>query len=107
VRVAHKAAIDHVRSRRLVPCDQVRSPDMPADDVGRERLDALRVALSGLSTDQREVVVLRFVGGITPSEIAERMGRSENAVHALQHRGRRRLRSELERLDAAPAALAA
>jgi RNA polymerase sigma-70 factor, ECF subfamily len=107
VRVAHNAAIDHVRSRRLVPCDQVRSPDMPADDVGRERLEALRVALSGLSTDQREVVVLRFVGGITPGEIAERMGRSENAVHALQHRGRRRLRSELERLDAAPAALAA
>jgi DNA-directed RNA polymerase specialized sigma24 family protein len=35
------------------------------------------------------------------------MGRSENAIHALQHRGRRRLRTELERLQAAPVALAA
>ena len=107
VRVAHNAAIDHVRSRRLVPCDQVRNPDAPDEDVGRERLEALRVALSGMPTEQREVVVLRFVGGMTPGEIAARMGRSENAVHALQHRGRRRLRSELERLDAAPTALAA
>jgi RNA polymerase sigma-70 factor (ECF subfamily) len=107
VRVAHNAAIDHLRSRRLVPCDQVRSPDLAADDVGRERLEALRVALSGMPTEQREVVVLRFVGGMTPGEIAERMGRSENAVHALQHRGRRRLCSELERLEAAPAAVAA
>ena len=55
----------------------------------------------------RIIGVLRFVGGMTPGEIAQRMGRSENAVHALQHRGRRRLRSELERLDAAPTALAA
>lgn len=60
-----------------------------------------------MPNEQREVVVLRFVGGMTPGEIAHRMGRTENAVHALQHRGRRRLRTELQRLDAAPVALAA
>jgi RNA polymerase sigma-70 factor (ECF subfamily) len=82
VRVAHNAAIDHVRSRRLVPCEQVRGPEVPDEDLGRERLEALRVALSGMPTEQREVVVLRFVGGMSPGEIAARMGRSENAVHA-------------------------
>ena len=41
------------------------------------------------------MIVLRFLVGLSPSEIAERMGRSEDAVHGLQHRGRRRLRREI------------
>jgi RNA polymerase sigma-70 factor (ECF subfamily) len=107
LRVAHNAAIDHVRSRRTVPVEEVRNPDAAAEDVGRDRLEALRTALRTMPTEQREVVVLRFVGGMTPGEIAQRLGRTENAVHALQHRGRRRLRTELERLEAAPLAMAA
>jgi RNA polymerase sigma-70 factor, ECF subfamily len=107
IRVAHNAAIDHVRGRRLVPCEEVRDSDSAAEELGRDRLEALKTALSSMPTEQREVVVLRFVGGMTPGEIADRMGRTENAIHALQHRGRRRLRSELERLQAAPVALAA
>jgi RNA polymerase sigma-70 factor (ECF subfamily) len=106
-RVAHNAAIDHLRAQRLVPCEEVRDPESAAEDLGRERLEALRAALSVLPTDQREVLVLRFIVGMTPGEIAERLDRSENAVHALQHRGRRRLRSELVRLEAAPVAAVA
>jgi RNA polymerase sigma-70 factor (ECF subfamily) len=106
IRVAHNAAIDHVRSRRMVPCEEVRDSNSADEATGRDRLEALRLALATMPTEQREVVVLRFVGGMSPREIADRMGRTENAVHALQHRGRRRLRTELERLDAAPAAAA-
>jgi RNA polymerase sigma-70 factor (ECF subfamily) len=102
-RVAHNAAIDHVRSQRLVLCEEVRDPQVANENVGRDRLEAIREALSVLPRDQRDVLMLRFVVGLTPGEIAERLGRSENAVHALQHRGRRRLRHELIRLEAAPA----
>jgi DNA-directed RNA polymerase specialized sigma24 family protein len=35
------------------------------------------------------------------------MNRSEDAVHALQHRARRRLRRELTALESGPTALAA
>jgi RNA polymerase sigma-70 factor (ECF subfamily) len=48
------------------------------------------------------VVILRHVVGLTPGEIADRMGRSEGSVHGLHHRGRRALQRELERLDSAP-----
>jgi len=44
--------------------------------------------------------MLRFLVGLSPREIAERMGRSEDAVNGLQHRGRRRLRRELGRAAA-------
>jgi RNA polymerase sigma-70 factor (ECF subfamily) len=47
---------------------------------------------------------MRFVLGLSPGEIAERIGRSEDAVHGLQHRGRTTLRRELTALQSAPAA---
>lgn len=107
MRVAHNAAIDHVRGQRLVPCEHVRDSDSATEEIGRDCLEALRVALASIPTEQRKVVVLRFVGGMSPGEIADRMGRTESAVHSLQHRGSRRLRIALQRLDAGPVARAA
>jgi RNA polymerase sigma-70 factor, ECF subfamily len=101
LRVAHNAAIDHVRTRRPVPVEEVRPSDAADDgDGGRERFADLRLALAALPAEQRDVIVLRFLVGLTPGEVAERMGRSEDAVHGLQHRGRRRLRSEMLALAA-------
>jgi RNA polymerase sigma-70 factor (ECF subfamily) len=100
LRVAHNAAVDHVRARRPVPIEHVHSPDEEAPGSGREALADLRLALDALPAEQRDVIVLRFLVGLTPSEVAERMGRSEDAVHGLQHRGRRRLRSEMRALAA-------
>jgi RNA polymerase sigma-70 factor (ECF subfamily) len=102
LRVAHNAAIDHVRTRRPVPLEEVHPPDAASDDGAgsRERFADLRLALDALPAEQRDVIVLRFLVGLTPREIAERMGRSEDAVNGLQHRGRRRLRSEMLALAA-------
>ena len=62
----------------------------------------MRTALATLPDEQRQVVILRHVVGLTPGEIAERMGRSEGSIHGLHHRGRRALQRELERLDSTP-----
>jgi RNA polymerase sigma-70 factor (ECF subfamily) len=104
LRVAHNAAIDHMRARRPVPCEDVRSRDVADDHSGRERFADLRLALDALPAEQRDVIVLRFLIGLTPREVAERMGRSEDAVHGLQHRGRRSLRKEMQRIQALPLA---
>jgi RNA polymerase sigma-70 factor (ECF subfamily) len=100
LRVAHNAAIDHVRARRPVPIEEVRAADVADDQTGRERFADLRLALDSLPREQRDVLMLRFLVGLTPREVAERLGRSEDAVHGLQHRGRRRLRSEMLALAA-------
>jgi RNA polymerase sigma-70 factor, ECF subfamily len=102
LRVAHNAAIDHMRARRPLPLEEVHPPDTAADDGahGRERFADLRLALAALPAEQRDVIVLRFLVGLTPREVAEHLGRSEDAVHGLQHRGRRRLRSEMLALAA-------
>jgi RNA polymerase sigma-70 factor (ECF subfamily) len=106
-RVAYNASIDYLRAQRTVPCEEVRHPDVSREDVAPDRLEALRVGLAALPEDQRAVLVLRFVLGLSADEIGKRLGRSEPAVHALQHKGRRRMREELVRLEAAPTVRAA
>jgi RNA polymerase sigma-70 factor, ECF subfamily len=107
LRVAHNAAIDHVRLRRPLPVEEVRPASEPDNDDSRERFRDLREALDTLPTDQRTVIVMRLVQGLTPTEVAERLGRTEDAIHGLQHRARRALKAELLRLQAGPSLAAA
>ena len=103
LRVARNVALDHLRQRRLVPCEEVYEATREADDSGRERRWGLEQALAALPEEQRNVVVLRHLVGLTPGEIAERMGRSEASVHGLHHRARKTLRRELIDVACAPA----
>jgi RNA polymerase sigma-70 factor, ECF subfamily len=106
-RVARNAALDHMRARRQIPVEEVRLDDQGHDQVGFERSQCLRDALRQLPEDQREVVVLRHVAGLTPVEIARRLGKTEGSVHGLHHRGRGALQDALRELDAAPLIAAA
>jgi RNA polymerase sigma-70 factor, ECF subfamily len=106
-RVARNAALDHMRARRQIPVEHVRLDDRGHEQVGFERSQCLREALRQLPEDQREVVVLRHVAGLTPVEIARRPGKSEGSVHGLHHRGRGALQTALRELDAAPLIAAA
>jgi RNA polymerase sigma-70 factor (ECF subfamily) len=58
--------------------------------------EELQQLLDLLSSDQREVVLLRFVGGFGISEIAEIVGKKAGAVQALQRRALARLKRILE-----------
>jgi RNA polymerase sigma-70 factor, ECF subfamily len=102
LRVTHNLAIDHLRRRRPILCEEARAVDERAEDRGRELSEALSSALSELPEIQRDVIVLRHVAGYSPSEIAERLGKSEDSIHGLHHRGRRALKQSLKRLDAVP-----
>jgi RNA polymerase sigma-70 factor, ECF subfamily len=59
------------------------------EELAIERLEGTRVlaALRELSSDQREVLLLRMAGGLTAPEVAAILGKTTGAVKALQHRG--------------------
>jgi RNA polymerase sigma-70 factor, ECF subfamily len=104
LRVARNVAVDHMRQRRAVPCEEVRELDVREDDdeTARHRSLGLRDALASLPEEQRQVVVMRHLVGLTPGEIAGRLGRTEPSIHGLHHRGRGALRSALSEMECGP-----
>jgi RNA polymerase sigma-70 factor (ECF subfamily) len=104
LRVARNVAVDHMRQRRAIPCEEVRDREHGGDT---ERLlsHSLNEALESLPEDQRAVLVLRHIAGLTPGEIAGRLGKTEPSIHGLHHRGRGALRSALVERDCAPTVL--
>jgi RNA polymerase sigma-70 factor, ECF subfamily len=107
LRLARNAALDHLRRRRAIPAEEVFGVDTHVDEGALDRARSLRAALNSLPEEQREVVVMRHVLGLTPPEIAAQTGRSESSIHGLHHRGRKALRQQLLHLDAAPSTAAA
>ena len=102
LRVSRNAALDHLRARRMTPCEEVRAQDDEHNQISHERGRDLRHALEGLPEEQREVLVLRHIVGLSPVEIADVLGKTESSVHGLHHRGRLSLKSALQELGAAP-----
>jgi RNA polymerase sigma-70 factor (ECF subfamily) len=61
--------------------------------------------MEGLTNLQKDVISLRFAGGLSVAETARIVGKKENAVKALQHAGLKKLRKILDkqsRLTAQP-----
>lgn len=92
------AARDPRRERAMktdLPLADRRSGPVTAADR-QDRLALLEQALERLSDDHREVILLTRIEGLSAKEVAERMGRSENAVHLLLSRALKRLAQELK-----------
>ncbi len=101
LRVARNCALDFLRARRAVPTEEV---EVRGDHghVGQERQRDIRYALDGLPKEQRDVLVLRHILGLSPVEIAGILGKTESSIHGLHHRGRLNLQGALVELGATP-----
>ena len=102
-RIAHNQLANALRARQRHPAaslDAVPEPLTQADPAGvlsrAEEARGLRHALDRLPDDRRQVVVLRFVDGLSAREIGAVLGRSEGAVRVLQHRALRELAAMLD-----------
>jgi RNA polymerase sigma-70 factor (ECF subfamily) len=97
MRMSHNVAVDAVRARRETPAEEIFGAGERDSDDGAHVASSLRDAFRALPDDQREVVVMRHVMGLTPVEIAARTGRTHSSVYGLHHRGRRALCDELRK----------
>ena len=114
-RIAHNLIVDHFRRKdrqKTSPLESVSGTigaiTYDVDSYLDTELSMAQVseAMTGLTDLQREVLSLRFSGGLSVRETAEAVGKNENAVKALQHAGVKKLRRLLkptqdESLDAA------
>jgi RNA polymerase sigma-70 factor, ECF subfamily len=98
--IAHNQVVDYYRRHRpiLIPVDSEMGVDDSPVEVVERRWDQRRVrqGLACLSLDQRRVLVLRFGQKMKAKEVAEVLGKTEDAVRKLQCRALSSLRRILE-----------
>ena len=111
-RIAHNLVMDHFRKRGRRPV--VALDDVPAIATGytpdldhqvdvNMSMESVRVAMKDLTDLQREIISLRFAGGLSVAETARAVGKKDNAVKALQHAGLKKLRTSLSSETRVPA----
>ena len=103
--IARSRAIDRLRSgwqtqQRSEPLDVVTDKETSAfspeeDSVYAERQRLVRKALAALSPEQREVIELAYYGGLSHSEIAEKLKQPLGTVKTRTRLGLMKLRDAL------------
>jgi RNA polymerase sigma-70 factor (ECF subfamily) len=103
-RIAHNLTIDHFRAtRRWQPEEDV--PELPGSEevsaeeqalhaIGRESMLEL---IDKLSTEQQQVLTLKFVFNFSNGEVATILEKTEGAIKSLQHRALVSLQKQLSR----------
>ena len=86
----------------MTPCEDVRAANETVEEGREDDLRSLMDALAILSEEQRNVVLLRHVVGLSPPEIAEHLGRSESSIHGLHYRARGAMQAHLVGAGAGP-----
>jgi RNA polymerase sigma-70 factor (ECF subfamily) len=103
LRVARNAAIDWLRESRGVSSTSDMIEVGEEDAATHHDRDALRDALANLTDGQRKVLFLCEHVGLPASEVAQRLGKREAAIHTMHHRARVAARKNLLDMDVAPA----
>ena len=104
-RLAHNALVDGFRrAKEVISLDSDGAASASPEDqlVWRLTLDELHQALGELTQEQRDVVLLRFVEGLSAREVGIIMGKQEGAVRGMQFRAIEALRRALAALREEP-----
>ena len=98
IRILKNECLDRLRkAKKSVPADQVlvREPISPTDEQidARRRLEKVLGAIKSLPDNQKQVLLLRTVEGLSYEEISKKMGMSQLTLRVLLTRARGALRN--------------
>lgn len=97
-KVATNLIIDESRKKRALSLDALMEEGFDFGTDGREKAENIISAkealalVEKLNTNYREVVLMRYVQDLSPKEIAEILGETENMVSVRIHRGVKKIK---------------
>lgn len=100
-RIAHNLVVDYYRTRKPnLPLEHANDlhDDAPTPETNLQVIEEgqqLSLAIARLKPDLKEVLVCRFISGMSHAETAKIMGLAEGHVRVLQHRALRKIRKFL------------
>ena len=100
-RIAHNLVVDHLRKAtklKTVPIDtvQIESREDPVATAEKNiEMERVNEAMQKLTPEQREVVRLRFFGGLSSKEVGAILRKSDGAVREMQRAAVEKLRGLL------------
>jgi RNA polymerase sigma-70 factor (ECF subfamily) len=100
--ITRNCAFDAIRKRKEVLAlatleeNDIAEPVTDAPLLNHGDIAVIREALNHLTEEQQQVIFLRFYEELSHEKVAVRLGRSANAVRAVQFRALARLRKLLE-----------
>jgi len=101
-KVANNLVIDEIRKKKEVSLDSLLEagyePGIDASQEMKSKVDQWKVlsTFHKIEKSYRDVLVMRHVDGLSPSEIAEVTGESTNVISVRLHRGLQQLRTHLK-----------
>ena len=106
-RIAYNLTMDHFRvlnGKPLEPLEKAQTVAQPEQSPVRQverqmTSDMLLETLESLVPEQRQVIILRFLVGLSLQETADVMERTLSAVKAMQHRGLKTMRATLAQVE--------
>ncbi len=97
-RIAHNAVVDYHRRKKLLVIEPIIDQDFPDgssgllhDVINLEQARNIAAAITLLPEDHQQVIILRFIEGLSYSEVAQIIKKSEGACRMIQHRALKNL----------------
>jgi RNA polymerase sigma-70 factor (ECF subfamily) len=106
-RIARNRVIDHYRTKKQsINIDTVQNEYEPELSIPgplelldiKLTLQEVHSALKTLHPDQQDIIVMRFVEGLSPQETAEALQKNSGTIRVLQHRALTNLKKKLEKI---------
>jgi len=100
-KIAHNLVVDHLSRKskqKSIPLETVEIMEKGDPVITAEtnlEMERVKKAMQDLTEEQREVVNLRFFGGLTSKEVADLLNKKDGAIRQMQSAALEKLRSIL------------
>jgi len=96
-RIANNLIVDEVRKRKELSLDELQKggwdPSYDGSEDMQKKVEQSKIfsLLNDVQKDYREVLIMRYIDGLTPADIAHILGESPNTISVRLHRGIKQL----------------